>query len=142
MSTVLNGHKTQFHHVLDIEYRRILGLVFLVACFFPWVGPIKLGTDIQPYALLLGIFVCLSIAMRGRIPILFAWYGIPLTAALSYLILANFSFSAIRSTGGYFSQAVLCVASYFFYKKNQDSGRFLFGVLWIYLVYLIHSGLI
>jgi hypothetical protein len=134
MSAVLNGRGVQFHHVLDIKCRHILGFLFLVACFFPWVGPIKLGTDTQPYALLFGTALCLTMAMGGRIPTLFAWYGIPVVAALAYLILANFSFPAVRGAAGYFSLAVLSIASYFFYKKNRDSSRFFFGVLWVYLL--------
>src|SRR5258705_12111669 len=134
MSAVLLGSKAQLRNVLYMDCRHILGVVFLAVCFFPWVGPIKLGTDTQPYALLLGSLICLTMAIRGRIPVLFAWYGVPLAVALAYLILANFSFHALRGVAGYFSLAVLSIASYFFYKENRVSPRFFFVVLCIYLV--------
>src|SRR5258708_24225054 len=116
--TTENGQQVPHENISDVQIHRLLGFAFVVACLFPWVGPIKLGIDTQPYALILGAALCVVFALKRPIPAVLAWYAIPIVLSICYLMLADFSFVAIRSAGGYISPAALAVAAHFFYTLN------------------------
>ena len=134
MTGALGEPNLRIHRVLNVSVQHAAGLVFLTACFFPWIGPVTLDTSIQPYALLFGTAFCLTMTATVRVPTSFRWYALPVMTAFIYLILANFSFPALRSTAGYITQALICIAGYLFYKTNHDSARFFLGVLLIYIL--------
>src|SRR5258708_28026338 len=108
--TTENGQQVPHENISDVQIHRLLGFAFVVACLFPWVGPIKLGIDTQPYALVLGAALWVIFALKRPIPPVLAWYAIPVVLSICYLILSDFSFVAIRSAIVDISQSVLAVA--------------------------------
>jgi hypothetical protein len=84
---------------------------FLLAVFFPYVQLVPLGTDTQPYALLLAVLVFLTVrnrAMPGEIVLL----GIVFAFSLLVMLGEGIEFLALRSVSNYASLFFISFASY------------------------------
>lgn len=113
---------------------QLLALLFLLSCFFPWIGPVRFGTDIQPYALALASLAILNLARFERFPKDLLWLAFPILISVVYSIDADFAFGALRSLGGYVGLLAIGTASYFTFNRMRESGFFYLSVLGIYLL--------
>lgn len=91
--------------------------------FFPFITLYNLGTDIQPYALIISfiIFIKNKMIVYKKFLMLF---NIFLYSFLLLIILRDFSFSSIRSFANYASLFFISSASYTMMKKNNGLKEF------------------
>ena len=94
-----------------------LSFLFLIFCFFPYVKLLPLGTDSQPYALLLGM-ILLPLYLRKEIkPEFLALLLVALFSA-GIAIFSPWDFNTVRSFINYLSLFVVSFVTYHFLKKK------------------------
>jgi hypothetical protein len=96
---------------------RITYFLFIFFVFFPYIQFIPFGTDVQPYALLLGIFIFLfSKAVKvSRTDFLIIYI---LIASFFILFLNEINFNSFRSLLNYFSIFFISVSAYQVLNSN------------------------
>lgn len=115
---------------------RYLSGPFLFFCFFPYLTPVATNTDLQPYALLLSLVVC--IIYRWRLPLALWLLGVPTLVALLLWMMDLSSFFAFRSFAGYLSLWTIAIATYVLLRQSDKVDRMLRSFVafatWIWLV--------
>jgi hypothetical protein len=110
---------------------KFLFKVFLLLSCFPWVNLFGFSTDIQPQALLCAfLFLFLGInEIKIHKFILFF-----LVVPFFYLLFGEFNYLNVRGFVVYVSFSVFYIASFNFYRFNNDSSGLLKIVLLIYIL--------
>jgi len=98
-----------------IFINRVTIRLFFFFCFFPYLAPLPLPTDLQPYAFVASALILLGALVAGRgLPRLVWLLAVPPVAAISLVLLDNASLFAMRASLTYVSlftvTAVTCIA--------------------------------
>jgi len=88
-----------------------LASLFLFFVFFPYLTIIPLGTDLQPYALLVAVAL-LTLVSSWRWPAQIWLLAGPIVASLLIGVVQLFSFSALRGIGAYATPFFVAGATY------------------------------
>ncbi len=89
-----------------------LHILFVLAVFFPYIQIVPTGTDVQPLALGLSLFILLSERRWTLAPAHMWLLGALLAVAIGVLFIGELDFSAVRSLGNYVSVFFISLASY------------------------------
>ena len=114
----------------------IIDVLFVVFCLMPFILPNPiLKTDVQPYAMILGVLVilidivCLSFVDRKAGSALFGIAGLTFLAAIVVMVFSGFSMNALRALYNYLAVAVIPYAAFIVIKKTGELPESLIKVL-------------
>lgn len=106
---------------MKIQNPKILQLLLYLTVFMPYIELIPLGTDTQPYAFAVSLFVLAIFPLfkNEKIPLKIVPLLIFSFFALEIALLDGFSYWALRSLFGYISVSVIAYATYVIMNRNQ-----------------------
>lgn len=105
------------HRRLDLIIRKPIYFLFLIFVFFPYISIVNLGTDMQPYALVMS-FVILFLFKKNftfsQVIIAFVFLF-----SIIILVISGFNFTSLRSFFNYASLFFVSYASYHVLKTER-----------------------
>jgi hypothetical protein len=120
-----------------VQSTPVLVALYLAAVFFPYIALLPLQTDVQPYAVVLATLLVIWSADR-RIPWLLYGLLIPPAAAIVFVIIAHFSFYAVRALVGYWSLFAHATAGYLVFQRHSRAVvRWMSVTSWVWLAVAI-----
>jgi hypothetical protein len=125
-----------------VQSTPVLVALYLAAVFFPYIALLPLQTDVQPYAVFLATLLVIWNVDR-QIPRLLYALLIPPAAAIVFVILAHFSFYAVRALAGYWSLFAHATAGYLVFQRHRRAVvRWMSIASWVWLAVAIAQQLI
>lgn len=122
----------------------IVQMLFLFFCFFPYLAPIHLPTDVQPYALILSLLVC-ALASLDNVPKEIWLLALAPATSIVVWLVDDQSFYGFRESLSFFSPLSIALATIVVLK--EPSGRsalrhFIFIATYIWLFFGLLERLI
>jgi len=118
-----------------IKVQPALHLLFLLACFFPYVSLVPLSTDVQPFALIFALLIIATTPPKTLyLPINIWLLGVPAIGCIFYIFQLSDTFSGLRTIANYLSLFAISSAGYIvFHRQKIDMEKFLLYtiIIWI-----------
>lgn len=119
---------------------KFIAQLFIITCFFPYLDFLKIGTDTQPNALMLGLLIFLGVRNKKiNSPLILLWATFFISIFLVFFNNLSFFFY-LKNTLNYLSPAMVATTTYLI--LNQMKYKLSFKVFYMMMLIYCMVGLV
>jgi len=119
---------------------KFIAQLFIITCFFPYLDFLKIGTDTQPNALMLGLLIFLGVRNKKiNSPLILLWATFFISIFLIFFNNLSFFFY-LKNTLNYLSPAMVATTTYLI--LNQMKYKLSFKVFYMMMLIYCMVGLV
>jgi len=119
---------------------KFIAQLFIITCFFPYLDFLKIGTDTQPNALILGLLIFLGVRNKKiNSPLILLWATFFISIFLIFFNNLSFFFY-LKNTLNYLSPAMVATTTYLI--LNQMKYKLSFKVFYMMMLIYCMVGLV